>query len=67
MLRSLIPSPSLEDKSHVVDICPPSLLDVGECYRITPQGWGRGKIVLPEQLVPHDAEPPDGSHPHDDA
>lgn len=47
VLRSLIPSPSLDNKAHVVDICPPSVLRTGECYWITPQGWGRGQIELP--------------------
>ena len=53
-LRTLIPGPELGGKAHVVDVCPPSVLQTGECYALGPRHWARGvAAVAPEHLSSH--------------
>lgn len=46
-LRELIPSPSLPDKKHILEVRPPATLTVGECYYVFSSGlWGRKRVNI---------------------
>jgi hypothetical protein len=47
LLRQLVPAPHQPGRPHVVDVCPPSSLETGECYVVGAGGWSRGHVQRP--------------------